>query len=457
MNVVVLGAGSIGCGVARALSLVGHNVSIVDSSPHALNRVADSIDAKPVLGNATDIRALKEADIQDADVVIAVTQSDETNIVACQIAMSVFGTGTKIARISKLSYFNGESLIESVSQAIDYAVSPYREVSKIVNRNMLIPGAIDATPCANDRLVIIGVVCKPGSAIASVPVKYITSIDEHGCITILYIRKKDRTSGTLPGKADVIDGGDIVYFVCPADRTRHAMSLFGYTADETNTAVIIGGSRLCEAIVTSAAQGGVAIKIVESDLSQAENLTAQFDEPTTVLYGDPFDPNVLTAAGVNEAGVVIAVTDDDKTNVISCLLAKKLGAKRVAAVMNDASYSQILHSLGINAVLNSRLATVSKVLHFLRNGEVESVLTIDNGEVEVLEIDVREGCYAVGMAVSEIESKDATQVTAIATETNVLTMPKKSIISPGNKILLTVRKHAIDKVTGLFHGKPKYL
>ncbi|MDR2458555.1 MAG: Trk system potassium transporter TrkA [Holosporales bacterium] len=457
MNVVVLGAGGIGCGIAKALSLGGHNVSIVDLSEHALSRAADSIDAKPVLGDATNIKTLKEADLQDADVVVAATQSDETNIIACQISMSVFGVETKIARISKFSYFNGNTLIESISQAVDYAVSPYREVSKIVHRNMLIPGSIEATSCIGDRLVMIGVVCKSGSAIASVPVKYITSIDEHGCVTILYLRKKDRIGGAMPGKSDIIDVGDVVYFACLADMVQHAMHLFGYTSEEINTAVVIGGSRLCEAIVTSAVQSGVAIKVVESDLSQAERLTAQFDETTTVLYGEPFDPNVLIAAGVNEAGVVISATDDDKTNVISCMLAKKLGARRVAAVMNDSSYSQILHSLGINAVLNARLATVTKALHFLRNGKVESVLTIEDGEVEVLEIDVREGCYAVGMQVSEIESKDTVQVTAIATEVNVLTMPKKSIISPGNKILITVRKGALNKVIRLFQNRPKYL
>ncbi|MDR1333350.1 MAG: Trk system potassium transporter TrkA [Holosporales bacterium] len=456
MNVVILGAGNIGYGVARSLALSGANISIIDSCTSALNRISERIDAKPVLGDATDFNVLKEAGLQEANAVIAVTSSDETNIVACQIAASMFGTGMKIARLNKWSYFNNGALLRNIALSVNFAVSPYFEVSKIVRRNMLIPGSLDAVSCVGNKMMVIGVVCKKNSAIANVPVKYITSIDELGCIAILYIRKNGEASGILPGQADVIEGNDIVYFACPRSNIQYAMNLFGYATIETNTVVMIGGGDMCEAIIDAASFSDIAIKVIEKDLKNAELLAAKFDN-ATVLHGDPLDPDALMTANIEEAGVVISITEDDKTNIISCLLAKNLGAKRVAAVLNEVSYSSILHSLGINAILNSRLAAISRILRYLRDGEIEDVLALEDDEIYVFAVDAKDGCYAIGMSTSEIESKNEVRVIAIVRAEETLTLPRKILINVNDRILLIARKNSLDKIITFFQNKPKYL
>lgn len=454
MRIVVLGAGRVGFGVAKALSLEKHDISLVDSSNEILNIAADKLDVKPVYGHAADINVLKEADIEHADIIIAVTSSDEVNIAACQLADILFKVPIKIARINNQSYFSNADIFNSDNLNIDFAVSPFFEVSKLVKRSISIPGALDVVSCVDNKLQVIGVVCKKGAPIADIQLKYLPTIDKDALIAILYLKKQNGHT-VFPGKNDVIQAEDEVYFACKSDKISEAMSFFGYSFSEESNVILIGGGNICESIIKTISNPSVNIKVIEKNIDVAEQLSEKLDN-IELLNGDPLDPEILISANVLKSGIVISLTMDDKINILSCLLAKKLGAKRVSAILNDYSYSELLYSLGINSILDSRTAVVSKILQYIKQGNMEEVIEFNN-ELIVVAIEVSDNSHAIGSLCDDIISKNEIYVSAIVRNDDIFMLPKRILLASGDKILFTINKKFLDKVLKLFQEKPKYL
>lgn len=454
MNIVILGAGRVGFNVAKGLSLGENDVSIVDTSKTALAQVSERLDVKPVFGHASDISALKEAGIENADVIIAVTSSDEVNMTSCQIADFMFSVNTKIARISKKSYFGGDNLFENERFPIDLAVSPAFEVTKMVRRIISVPGTIDVVSCINNKIRVIGIICKKGSPITDIQLRYIQSVDPKSIIAILAIKRVDQWF--IPDKNDVVHPGDEVYFACSVANTRDAMALFGYPADNNSDVIFIGGNDICEEVINNITSKDISIKVIESDLARAEELSEALNN-VEILHGDPLNPEILETSGVYNADVVISVTDDDKINILSSLLLKKLGAKRVATILNDSSYADILYSLGINSILDSRMATVLKILHYLREGSVEDIMSFEEPKIEIVALNVSENSNAVGILTSDIVIKNEIYISAIVRREQVFILPKKFLLNAGDKVLFVIHKKAIDKILKIFQEKPKYL
>ena len=456
MKVVILGAGKVGYGIAKALSLNENDVSIVDSDPKTLKIVGDKLDVKPVLGTASDIDVLIAAGLPSADIIVATTSSDEVNLIACQLADFLYQTETKIARISRKSYFSNSEIFAKNRFQIDLIVSPEIEIAEVIKRSISIPGALDVISCVNDKIRIIGVICKKGAPVADMQLKYIPSISKNLEMPILYIDRNKEA--VIPTKSYVIKPGDEVYFAVQSQDLQRAMSLFGYESNESSNVVIMGGGTICEEIVDSIIKSGadVNIKIIENDIIKAETLSENLNN-VDVLHGSPLDTEVLEAARVRDTEIVIAMTNDDKTNILSCLLSKKFGAKRVSAVLGDASYSRLLYSLGINTVLDSRQAVVSKILHYIRKGGIESVLSLGVDSFEIISVDVYNNSHAIGILTDAIISRGEIEIAALIRGQQIFMLPRKLLISSGDKILFIMKKNLVDKIAKLFQEKPKYL
>ncbi len=454
MNIVVLGAGRVGFNVAKALSFSENDVSVVDISKPALTQVAERLDVKPVFGHASDISVLKEAGIEKADIVVAATAFDEINMTVCQIADFMFHVPTKIARIGKKSYFAGYNLFENERFPIDFVVSPALEVTKMVHRIVSVPGTIDVISCIDNKLRVIGVICKKCSPITDIQLKYIQTVDPKSILAILTIKRADQW--ILPNKNDSVRHGDEIYFACSAVNVSEAMALFGYSIDNASTVVFIGGNELCEEAIKNITSNDISIKIIENDLTRAEKLSDTLNN-VEILHGDPLDSETFATSGIRDAEVVIAVTNDDKINILSSLFAKKLGAKRVATILNDSSYADILYSLGINSILDSRMATVSRILQYIHEKSVENILSFDEARIEILAFNVSEGSYAVGSLTDDIIIKNEVYISAIVREEQVFILPKRFLLKAGDQVLFVAHKSAIDKILKIFREKPKYL
>ncbi len=325
----------------------------------------------------------------------------------------------------------------------------------MIKRSISIPGAIDVISCVDNKLRVIGIICKKGAPIADIQLKYIQSVDKDLNLAILYV-KKVNGQRVLPGKSEVIRPGDEVYFAGASKHAGYAMSLFGYSADEESNIIFIGGGDICGEIVNTISASGASIKVIESDLKCAEELSENLND-AEVLHGDPLNSDVLESADVSNSGIVISMTDDDKINILSCLLSKMLGAKRVAAILNDSSYLDLLHSLGINSILDSRLVSVSKILHHIRKGRIEDIISFEDEEIEVLAIDVFNNSHAVGILTDDIIIKNEVYISAIVRNDEIFILPQKMLINAGDKVLFVIRKNSVDRILKLFQEKPKYL
>jgi trk system potassium uptake protein TrkA len=458
VRAVVLGAGRIGFGVAKELSLNANDVSVVDSSAEVLKVVSERLDVKPIYGHAADIDILKEAGIDEADSVIAVTSSDEVNITACQISDFMFGVETRIARVSKRSYFmNGEIFVRG-RLPLDVVVSPEIEISEIVRRSISIPGAIDVINCMGGLVKVIGIVCQKVAPIVDMTLKYLATMAKDLEIAVICI-KRGQDNLILPTEDDLIMAGDEVYFACRASESVGALKLFGYDGEWTSRIVVIGGGEMCSGIIDSVLRQtelDLNIKVIEKDIKQAEFLSEKLND-VEIIHGDPLKVEVLKAAKVGEAELVISMTDDDKTNVLSCLLSKKLGTTRVSAVLNESSYADLPYTLGINTILDSRLATISKILRYLRKGGVENIIEFMDGEVEVLVIEIPHNSYTIGTLTRDIVVKNEAHIPAIARNNEVILLPKNVMIEPGDKLLIVAKSHSVERILKMFQAKPTYL
>ena len=454
MNVVILGAGRVGFNVAKELSLGENDVSIIDASKSVLNTVSEKLDVKPVLGHASDISVLKEAGIDDADILVATTSSDEVNLTTCQIADFMFNVGIKIARIDKKVNFDEHQLFEKGRFSIDFVVSPMLEIIKMVKRIISIPGATDVVSCFNSRIKLICITCRKGSPIAGIQLKYIQSIEPNYAFAIIAIKHSEQW--IIPNKNDVIYPGDEVYLSCATENVANAMGLFGYSPERHSNVIFIGGNEICAKVVNALDITNSTFKIIESDLIRAEELSERLNN-IEILHGDPLSADVLDTAGIRGADVVISATDDDKINILSSLLSKKWGAQRVATILNDFAYADILYSLGINSILDSRMATASKILHYIQERNIENILSIDEKNIEVLSLNVTDNSYAVGVSIDEIITKNEIGILALQRNEQIFLLPKNMLLNVGDKILLVLRKHAMGRLLAFFQEKPAYL
>ncbi len=458
MNIVILGAGDVGYGVAKQLSFEENNVSIIDHSKDTLKKISDKIDVKPVFGHATDINVLIEAGIQDADIIISTTSSDEVNIVACQISDFMFGVSTKIARLSHKSYISKlYDIFGKNKLSVDLVASPEIEVSSIIKRGMSTYGALDLIPCMNDMLKIVGVKCTKYSAFLNVPIKFLSNISNEFDFCILFIERNGKS--IIPSKNDLILENDNIYFAIRSEDFNRLMNLFGYIASDSNNIVIIGGGIIGEEIARSVIHeiDDINIKIIERDITRAEKLSEEVDECIEVLYGDALDIDILKCIISKDTNVSISVTNDMKTNILSCLLSKELGAKRVVAMVNDSSSSAMLNTLGINTILDSRQAVISKILRYIKKGGVENIFTFSDDSIELITIDVSDHSNAIGLLMDDISSKNHVIIAALFRDNELFLLPKGFVIRSGDKILFSAVRESIIKLTQLFKDRPQYL
>jgi trk system potassium uptake protein TrkA len=333
-------------------------------------------------------------------------------------------------------------------------VSPSFEISKIIRRNISISWALEVIPCADNKLIVIGVVCKKGAPIANVSLKYLSSINSDIQISIMCIKRG--TENILPEKTDTILVEDIVYFACPATDAQIAMELLGYEITDVNNVTFIGGGDMCEEIVNAMSCYDVSIKVIEQNLNRAEQLSERLNN-AEIFHGDPLDLTMLEGSNIQDSSIVISMTNDDKINILACLLSKKIGVQRVAAVVNDSSYSKLLHILGVNSILDSRLVSVSKILHYIKKGRVENIIEIEDGQVEIFIVDALNNSHVLGVLTDDIMSKNEVYIAAIVRDDEIFILPKNMIINVGDKVLFVVRKSAVARILKLFQEKPKYL
>ena len=451
MRVVICGAGQVGYGIAERLAAEQNDVSVIDTSPKLIQALRDTLDVRGFVGHGAHPDALAQAGIEQADMLIAVTLYDEVNMIACQVAHSLFNVPTKIARIRAQSYLkpHWSDLFSSNHLPIDVVISPEVEVGEMVLRRLQLPGAVDSVLFADGDVVVVGIECRDDCPVVDTPLSQLTELFPDLQAVVVGIVREGKLF--VPHSVDSMLVGDLVYVVSQKDQVRRALGIFGHDEQEAHRVVIAGGGNIGLYVANALEVGGskAKIKIIESKRERAVAI-ADLLKRTVVLNGDALDQDILLEADVQEADTLVSLTNDDEVNILGCVMAKRLGCRRTMALINNRSYPSFTRTLGIDATVNPRSVTVSKILQHVRRGRIRGVHTIENGLAEVIEAEALETSPLVGKPLREVDLAGGIRIGAIYRDGEVVVPDGDTQIAANDRVIIFATPEHVRQVEQMF-------
>ncbi len=457
MKVIVCGAGQVGFNIARHLAMENNDVTVIDQEPELIRRISDTLDAQGIVGHASNPDVLEQAGIADADIIIAVTYADEVNMVACQVAHSLFDVPTKIARIRQQSYLQPiyANLFTRDHMPIDVIISPEIEVARAVTRRLEVPGAFEMIPLVDGRVKLIGVKCEDSCPLINTPLRQLTQLFPDLNIVIVGIMRESKPM--VPTADDSMVPGDEVYFVVDSEQVRRAMSAFGHEEPEARRLLIFGGGNigLFLAQEVEREHTWVKTKIIEGRKERADKISGLL-ENTMVICGDVLDSEILAEANVANTETVVAVTNDDETNILASLLAKRYGCQRAITLINKSTYEPLIGSLGIDVVVSPRNITVSTILQHVRRGRIHSVHTLREGFGELIEAEALQTSELVGKPLKEVELPQGVLLGAIVRDGKMICPRGTTVVQAKDRVVLFAAEEVIREVEKMFAVQLEY-
>ena len=406
---------------------------------------------RAIHGFASHPGVLEQAGLRDADMLIAVTYSDEVNMVACQVGHSLFNVPTKIARVRNQNYLLPiwADLFSREHMPIDVIISPEREVARAIGRRLQAPGTLDVVPMVDGKVRVIGVRCDETTPIIETPLRQLTSLFHDLAIVVIGILRNERT--IVPKPDDQMLPGDEVYFVCDSAHLTRALASFGHEELEARSVVIAGGGNIGLTLAEEIEREhpGVHAKIIEYNRERAR-FVAQTLNNTMVLNGDVLDPDILDEANIAQTETFVAVSNDDEVNILSSLLAKRSGCERTVTLINASTYASLITQLGIDTVVNPRAITVSSILQHVRRGRIRSVYSLREDFGEVIEAEALETSILVGRPLKDAKLPAGVIVGAIVRGEKVIMPRGDTVIEAKDRVVVFATYSAVKKVEKLF-------
>ena len=451
MKVIICGAGQVGANIATYLAAEGNEVTVIDSEASVVAELTHTLDVKAIQGMASKPSVLERAGAPEADMIIAVTHADEVNMVACQVAHSLFNVTTKIARVRAQDYLKTmwADLFSRDHMPIDVIISPEIEVAKAISRRLQVPGAFNMIPFVDGKVRMIGVLCEDNCPIINTPLRQLTSLFPELAIKIITISRDDRYF--IPSGDDQLLVGDQVYFVVDEGHIPRAMAAFGHEEPEARRILIVGGGNIGLVLATEIEENypGVTVRIIENNKDRAR-FVAQRLPNTTVINGDGLDPAILTEASVGQTETVVCVTNDDEGNILGSLLAKRYGSQRAITLINKNTYGPLLNSLGIDAVVSPRSITASTILQHVRRGRIRSAHSICDGFAELIDAEALETSNIVNTPIDDLNLPNGVLIGAIVRDGAVLIPTPETVIKPMDRVIILSTVSQVKKVEKMF-------
>ncbi len=451
MRVIICGAGQVGYGIAERLAAENNDVSVIDTEPALIRRISDTLDVRGFVGHGAHPDVLQAAGASEADMIIAVTLADEVNMVACQVAHSLFDVPTKIARIRAQSYLETyySDLFSRDHMPIDVIISPEQEVGEMVLRRIALPGATDVVRFAEGKIVMIAIECKEECPVINTPLSQLSELFPDLPSTVVGVARNDTLF--IPHSADQLIAGDLAYVVTTSDQVHRTLGLFGHEEREAVRIVIAGGGNigLFVAKAIERTQSWTKVKILESGRERAIHIADQLRR-TVILQGSALDQNLLFEAGIEDADLMVALTNNDQVNILASVMAKRLGCKSNLALINDSAFHDFTKTLGIDAVINPRVVTMSRVLQHVRRGRIRAVHSIHQGEAEIIEAEALETSPLVGPPLRELELPEGMRIGAIFREGEFMRPDGDVRIKPKDRVVIFALASSVRQVEQLF-------
>ncbi len=448
MKVLVLGAGEVGYHIALRLSREGNAVTVVDKDPARLKLVADAMDVATIEGKASLPSVLERAGAADAELLIAATTNDEVNMLACQVAHSLFRVPMKIARIRELEYLN-ERLIGRDDLPIDRVISPESEAAQAIVRRVQMSAAADVQSFAEGRVIVVGVPVTPKSPLAGA---VLTEIEEvFGDVSAYVVAHEHNRKWHVPRGDEVLLAGDSVYLSVAA---KDADRLMGRLARQSGAqgrrrVFMVGGGRIGFETAKRLLALGHAVKIVENDRSRALWLDEQL-EGAVIIHGDAINRQLLEEESIAESTDFIATTNNDEVNILASLIAKRFEVPHVVTVINRTLYNQMARDIGLDVTICPRLTTVASILRHVRRGRVRGVAPIGDGSIEVIEAEALETSAIVGKPLRAVDLPEGVVIAAVVRGDQVIIPDGSTVIEPHDDVVAVAESERVAKLEKMF-------
>lgn len=450
MKVIICGAGQVGWQIARQLSSERNDVTVVDVNPDLVRRATDTLDVQGITGFASYPDVLERAGARDADLVIAATHSDEVNMVTCQVAHSVFSVPRKIARLRAQSYLDAiySDLYRRDHLPIDVVISPEREVAEAALQRLAAPSTFDTESFMLNRAQLLGIALDEDCPVLNTPLRQLNDLFSTLRAIVVGVRRDGRLFSPDPG--DQLFAGDQIYVFTHSEDVTRALEIFGKKTKKQERIVIIGGGNvgLGVARALEARSDRVRAKIIEKSRPIAER-AADSLERTIVLHGDGMDMDILMEAAIDRADAVLAVTDDDKTNLLVAVRAKQAGCQMAIALVNDPTLAPMMGPLDIDAYINPRATTVSSILRHIRHGRVRAVYSIGDAEAEMIEAQILSTSSLAGKMIREIDFPEGVLVGGVMKGEKVVKPTAELRLEAGDIIALFAMASDVREVERL--------
>ncbi len=452
MNIIICGAGKVGFSISKQLSAQGHSVTVIDQSSDDIKKINDTQDVKGVVGRATLPSVLENAGAENADMIIAVTRNDETNMIVCQLASSLFNINKKIARIRTKDFLDSKwsKLYNKSAIPIDVIISPEIEVAKSLFRRLEAPGALDNVPFANDKVKMLEIAIEKNCPVINTPLKNLTTKFPDFRANILGAVRKEKF--IFLKKNDKMMEGDNVYLVVSSDQLNQILKAFGHEEKLASKILIIGGGNIGFhlAKILENNSEGARIKIIEKNKQRAEEIASELSS-SIVINGDALDEEILKEANLEESETVLALTNDDENNIMACVLAEKTGLKkRTIALVNKSNYSLLQSSLNIDDLVDPRMTTVSRIMEQVHKGTIGTVYSLLDGEYEFIEAKILEKSDLLNKKIKDSNLPENIRIGAVVRKEKVVIPRSDFSFEKDDLVVFLAKREQLKEVEDIF-------
>ena len=463
MKVIICGAGKVGTSIAKHLVSQKNDVTVIDQSPDLINDLREKVDLKTIIGSASNPSILKNAGAEDADMIIAVTLQDEINMVACQMAHTFFKIPRKIARLRSEDFLNPiwRDLYNADNMPIDLIISPELEVAKSIERQLKAPGAYDVVPFIGDEIELLSLPIKDNCPLVDTHLKNIHELFQENInkekdlrASILGINRGE--SLFIPKKQDKLQVGDLIYILADKDHVKRTMNAFGLNEKPIKKIIIVGGGNIGFNLARDIElyHSDISVCIVENDSERAKFIADQLNS-TLVLNGDGLDQSILDEANIKESDIMLALTNDDETNIIISAVARKNNCEPLILV-NNSEYTKLKDVLGISKVIDPRKITVSKILKHIHKGRIESVYSIGNNQAEIIHAEVLKSSKILNKKIKDSNLPKGMRIGLMKKKKKIITPDKDTVIEENDGVLFLCMTEDLSKAEEIFKIRDEF-
>ena len=450
MKIIIVGAGEVGYNIAGRLASENKQVIVIDKDQDATRRLSENLDIQVVTASGSNPEVLIDAGIKETDILLAVTDSDEINLVACLITDLISPTTKKLARIRNSDFEPYHDRLKKENPHIDTVINPDFEVVNTIKKLIEVPGAVDVGDFADGEVKYVAIRIDRHSPVAGMKlIDFPSRFGENRPLIAAIIRGNEII---VPGGNDKVKANDLIYFISETQKLEETLTLFGKKVQPIQRALIIGGGRIGERLAKTLEQDSIKTKIIESNIDRCHYLAEHMDK-TIVLHGDGTDQKLFFEENAGQSDIVISVTGDDETNILASLLAKNIGVQNTITRIGKSSYFPLLATIGIEKIVSPRLSAVSSILQDIRKGKVLSDISIFGERGEFIEAIALETSDITDKPLKKLSFPKGAILACIIRNGQIMIPTGDSVINPGDRIILFAVKHAVKKLEKLLTVK----